>query len=130
MGMIKQVVLVRTDLGMSVGLLCAQVAHIHAGVLIDKIKTKEQPDEKMAQWLNEPYIFNHGLVNIEAFDHYYKAAMASPLAGSVKVWEDTIFASFYPGHKTSFRTKIGFSIGPADADAIKLIIGDLPLLSL
>jgi hypothetical protein len=47
----------------------------------------------------------------------------------VHPWEDTIYLDISPTQRKAFENVfVGFSIGPCDADVIKTIIGDLPLL--
>jgi peptidyl-tRNA hydrolase len=140
MANLRQTIIVRTDLNLAVGLLAAQISHIHFEKIrrelnrsLSGIKEKEVGGELFKfskdewEWMESPYIFIHGVPNIEAY-HYFKKKAEDALL-SVVEWTDTIYLSFYEGHKDAFKNvPIGFSIGPADSDAIKAIVGALPLL--
>ena len=72
-----QRILVRTDLGMSEGLMAAQVAHIHSSPFLLTYKTAPSPtgvlvDEiaTVKKWMDTPYMFVHGVPNKEVLRHF------------------------------------------------------------
>ena len=132
MSMLKQVVLIRTDLGLPRGLLMAQACHVHMDALRMAVLNREANGpaitKDMLDWLAMPYLFIHGVSCKEAFDHYLNLAQVVHNL-PVATWHDTISLSFYEGQKMVLsNVPVGFSIGPCDSDKIKAVIGDLPLL--
>ena len=134
MANIRQTILVRTDLGFSTGLLAAQVAHIHMerlrrgilGILDDVIFNT--PD--LREWLNTPYIFVHGVPNKEILFYYLDKAKEKEQILNPSIWYDTVYVGVSDNQKIPLENVIvGASLGPADSDIIKAVIGDLPLLS-
>ena len=129
-----QRVLVRTDLGMVTGLLAAQVAHLHARPLAVTYRLAPSPGSaqfdhvsNVKAWMESPYLFVHGVPNKEVLDHF---AIECDKQGVVRYdWRDTIYLDISPTQTKAFEdVLIGIAIGPDDSDAIKTIVGDLPLL--
>lgn len=146
MSMIRQTVLIRTDLGFCQGLMAAQVAHIHmetlrqrilrndeasmvAGAQLEALMSDSGEANTFLEWLKQPYIFVHGVPNLEALEHYEKKA-DGVIGLSTSIWRDTVRISLSENQKIDLpNIKVGLSFGPADSDIIRTIIGDLPLLS-
>lgn len=130
MANIRQSILVRTDLDLPVGLLTAQVSHIHfEGIrrkLLEGTKDVELTDGEEG-WLDSPYIFVHGVPNKEWLDHYRSQAEENGVP--VTAWEDTIYLKASETQMKAFEgVVVGIALGPCDSDIIKAVIGDLPLL--
>lgn len=140
MSNIRQTILVRTDLGFSVGLMAAQCSHIHmeqirqailrntvpvAGIIRDELFSL--PTDTL-EWIKSPYVFIHGVPNKEVLEYFIKRAKA--LGVEVSEWRDNVFIDISDSQRESFPdTFVGVSLGPTDSDKIKAVIGDLPLLS-
>jgi peptidyl-tRNA hydrolase len=126
-----QRILIRTDLNMPVGLLAAQVAHIHALPFIPALQAEKKGShpgiQSLEEWSKTPYLFVHGVPNKEVLQHFRDESIGSGLL--VRDWEDTIYIDISETQRKAFdNVLIGISIGPADSDRIKTIVGDLPLL--
>lgn len=133
MANLVQRVLVRTDLGMPTGLLAAQVAHIHATPLIQSFKRHYKQAlediyvENVKEWMTTPYLFVHAVPNKEVLDYFITECSDKQVRHNE--WIDTVYVDISPTQKKVFSdVLIGVSIGPADSDDIKTIVGDLPLL--
>jgi len=143
MSSIGQTIIIRTDLfGLEdVGLISAQVAHIHFELarkmllegLDDDGKTvvilNEMGEEgsDFENWMKEPYIFVKKVPNMESLMHFGRLAQEAKLP--VAEWTDTVYVRMSPTQKQAFpNTLVGISIGPTDADKIRTVVGDLPLL--
>lgn len=135
MSNIRQTILIRTDLKLPTGLLTAQVAHIHMEKfrldMLESIKNKtsivNNLDFHTNEWLKSPYIFIHGVMNLEILEYYAKIAKEKDVGYTI--WKDTIFVEIYDGHRIALENiPIGLAFSPNDSDKIKAIIGDLPLL--
>lgn len=125
--MLRQSIVCRTDLGFSIGLMAAQVAHIHMERIRKMIIGKESFDYDMMEWMKSPYIFCHGVPNLEALNYFYDKAVAEKLP--VAIWHDTVYVQVSETQKIAMpNVFVGFSIGPVDSDKVKVILGDLPLL--
>jgi len=144
MANIRQSILVRNDLGLSVGLLAAQVAHLHMegirnllceslkeptsskGIFID-FKNMGGDGADLEDWLPDPYIFVHKVPCLEVLQLFEKEFRAAKIP--VYLWRDTITIDISPTQKkVLFPVLVGISVGPCDSDRIKAIISDLPLL--
>lgn len=144
---LSQNILVRTDLGFSMGLMAAQVAHIHATVmrtaLLDIKRAKErlgtgrhsnkisqrekEHSVKLMEWLESPYIFVRGVPNPETLEFFIEQAMACDI--NVFTWNDTVFCEVAKDMTLPFqKVLIGASFGPDENDRIKAVVGKLPLL--
>jgi len=133
---LRQSILVRTDLHLSVGLMAAQIAHIHMRMIqrnadlsnnilsINPPATLNRVDLK--DWLISPYLFIHQVPHLEALEYFEKKA--NDMKIHVESWTDTIYQELSPDFRTAFNMKVGISLGPTDSDKIKLVIGSLPLL--
>lgn len=142
MARLQQDILIRTDLGFSTGLLAAQVAHIHMegirramlykGVWGDDKLTMAFADKEaadaMVSWLETPYIFVRRVPNLETLE-FFEKKISSHEGLTCDIWRDTVFMEIAPDWTEAFAdVKVGLSIGPADSDEIKQVVGKLPLL--
>jgi len=119
---LRHTILVRTDLNMPLGLLAAQVAHIHSLPF-----TQCVDDEKFKEWVKDPYLSIHGIAFIEALEYFIEQAKRREVR--VIPWRDTIYTSLAPNMRVALPdVLVGVSLGPDDSDVIKSVIGDLPLL--
>ena len=132
-----QTVIIRTDLfGDNVGLISAQVAHIHMQALrhaVDRtlqsghLEDLEGKENKMKDWLKQPYIFVKQVPNKEALEYFM--GLAKEAGVEVNSWYDTAYVKLSPTQNKAFENiLIGASLGPDDADKIRTVVGDLPLL--
>ena len=127
MANIIQTVLIRTDLfGDNTGLIAAQVAHIHAQVLMMDKAPDEIADVDFDAWKKAPYLFVKKVPNLETLKYYYR--IAGEAIVPVHMWSDTVYIKTSPTQQYAFNTDVGISLGPTDSDKIKTVIGDLPLL--
>lgn len=144
MANIGQTIIIRTDifdLPQDIGLLSAQVAHIHFEYMrnvltqhatikedhIDIPRGNEGRFNMLQEWLKHPYIFVKQVPNVESLDYFSDLAAAGDIVCSS--WYDTVYVRLSPTMKKAFsNTLVGISLGPDDADRIRSIVGDLPLL--
>jgi peptidyl-tRNA hydrolase len=145
MASIGQTIVIRTDLfdlPKDTGLLTAQVAHVHMELtrrLIQENFVKDEdfigiklPEEgelgaDFMDWIDDPYIFVKGVQNIEALNHFEAKSRDAKLP--TFLWTDTIYVRLTPTKQEAMhKVPVGFSIGPADADKMRAVVGDLPLL--
>lgn len=131
MSNIGQTIIIRTDLfnPEDVGLISAQVAHIHMNSVRRMILTDIafKSDEQLIEWIKTPYIYVKKVSNIEALTHFKHLAEMSNLP--VDIWSDTVYVRLSPTMKQAFPdVPVGISIGPDDSDKIRTVVGDLPLL--
>ncbi len=125
MANLRQSILIREDLNLPVGLLTAQVAHIHFEAIRQKLLLGSAISNDEQEWLKDPYTFVHKVPNIEILEYFEKKAHKEkvPLAG----WSDTIYQEIGM-EKIALELKVGIALGPCDSDKIKKVIGALPLL--
>jgi peptidyl-tRNA hydrolase len=133
MSNINQTIIIRTDLFSmnDVGLISAQVAHIHGEIfrnyLKEDVKVTQEENATFREWVMAPYILVKRVPNLEALDYYEKLAKDNGLV--VQGWFDTVYVNLTPTLKKAFSNiKVGISIGPDDSDSIRTVVGDLPLL--
>jgi peptidyl-tRNA hydrolase len=144
MANINQTIIIRTDLFKlpdDLGLISAQIAHIHMQLVRRNITSRiikdpvqgEQVfipdnvfDNYFVEWIKEPYILVKKVPNLEALMHYSFLAREAKLL--VDEWEDTVYIRLSETQKIAKQTLVGISLGPCDADKIRSIVGDLPLL--
>jgi peptidyl-tRNA hydrolase len=128
MANLRHTVLVRTDLGFSLGLLAAQVAHIHFEPFRQLAIDEKEVPQWQRDWLTAPYLFIHGVKNRESLEYYIKRA--DEVGVKVSTWKDTVEVRPSDTQKLVFPDiPVGISLGPDDSDKIRQVIGDLPLLS-
>lgn len=128
MAMIKQDILVREDLGFTRGLMAAQVAHIHALPMQTFIQRGLKLNENLdlANWIDNPFMFVRGVPNPEVLEHLMKRA--KEVGVPVHTWRDTVYLQV-AGQDVAFENVlVGASLGPCDADKIKLVVGTMDLL--
>jgi len=153
MASINQTVIIRTDLfdmGKDIGLLAAQVAHIHFNLFRVMLMDAEMACRKdtncmenghldinlpkmgqlgkdISEWLREPYLLVKRVPNLEALQYFSQSATASGI--EVHEWFDTVYVRLSSTQQKAFpNVLVGISLGPCDADKIRTIVGDLPLL--
>ena len=132
MANLRQSILIRTDLNLPVGLLAAQVAHLHFETFrrrgtgdsagLPMVMTRQE-----GEWAHDPYLFVHQVPNLEALDFFEHEAKKADI--NTESWRDTIFLQLSPTFRKAFENvKVGIVLGPDDSDKIKAVISDLPLL--
>ncbi len=144
MGMVRQSVLIRTDLGFNIGLMAAQVAHTHfenfRKKLLSLIASEKDPKSTFTkddiewlltkddrEWLGTPYLFIHGVSNKESLEYFIKKA--SEVGVECEKWYDTVYVKVSEKQQLTLPDiLVGISLGPAESDKIREVIGDLPLL--
>jgi peptidyl-tRNA hydrolase len=140
MSSIGQTIIIRTDifdLPQDMGLLAAQVAHIHMEMtrqmVLEAVVDNDRKvrgiklNENAYNWFDNPYIFVKKVPNAEGLNHFHELACKADLP--VQEWRDTVYVRLSPTMKQAFPdTLVGISIGPAESDAIRTVVGDLPLL--
>lgn len=129
---LRHTLLVRTDLGMNMGLMGAQIAHIGQEVFrnhhldVGGTQTYEMA-KKVLEWVKDPYLFLHGVPNREALDYFIELSRKQDVV--CHEWRDTIFLEIAEGQTITLpNVLVGCSLGPDDADKIRLVVGKLPLL--
>ena len=138
MSNIRQTILIRKDLNLPVGLLAAQVAHLHMESIRYNLNKYFEEGAKFednhiclesnySEWLKAPYIFVHGVPNAETLGYYLEIADRNKIEKTN--WRDTVFLNVSETQRIVLKdVLIGAVLGPEDSDKIKLVIGDLPLL--
>ena len=144
MASINQTIIVRTDLfgTEDVGLLSAQVAHIHFEIMrsffneniiesenvVSTNLTNDFPDvELVKEWMKEPYLLVKQVPNQESLRYFIDEAIEQNIV--INKWYDTVYVRLSKTQQRAFpNVLVGASFGPDDADKIRTILGDLPLL--
>ena len=137
MANIRQSILVRTDLKFPKGLSEAQVSHLHfehfrrcimSGIdsTEDQLKSTILLSKDDWEWLKTPYIFVHGIPCLEALNYFIKIAKEKRVPYTE--WFDTVFIEVSPTQRIVEHCLVGISLGPCESDAVKSVIGDLPIL--
>ncbi len=143
MASVNQTILIRTDLFQlpeDIGLISAQVAHIHFQMIRQLINSqnsfkdnfleiKLEPENKdvVVEWLKDPYLLVKKVPNLEALEYFEDEAVRLGL--TVYGWSDTVYVRLSNTQKKAFEgVLVGISIGPSDNDKIRTVLGDLPLL--
>ena len=129
--MLRQSILIRTDLGFSTGLYAAQVAHCHFEPMRRYFLSnpRETETEEFQEWVKSPYIFVHAVPNKESLDYFYQKALAAETPVPVVCWYDTVEIKVSATQKIVVsKVWVGITLGVAESDRIREIIGDLPLL--
>ena len=128
MANLRQSILIRTDLNLPLGLMTAQVAHIHALPLIASLNSSDNNID-VEEWSNDPFVFVHKVPNLEVLHFFRDLAREHAEDLTTLEWHDTITLSLSETQTRAFPSvMVGISLGPAHSDIIKSIIGDLPLL--
>lgn len=137
MANIGQTILIRTDLfGDNIGLLAAQIAHIHAKPFYAErpvAGTTSTEDvelldlQEFAAWKKNPYVYIKKVPNAETLSHFIDAARAADVP--CQTWRDTVYVKVSAKQNIALPdVLVGAAFGPTDSDKIKTVIGDLPLL--
>ena len=121
---IRQIVVVRSDLQMSAGLLAAQVAHISAQFMLKEIGTKKELwSEIELQWGGAPVLSVLAVEIPEELDVLIKNGRDKGIM--VHVWKDTIPSKTFDGQ--FLDVVVGASFGPDNDECLKQVTGTLPL---
>lgn len=132
MANIRQSILIRTDLNLPIGLLAAQVAHLHMETVranvndLGQLIMGERQLKDFVEWIHDPYLFVHQVPNLEVLEYFHEEAQEQNIPNYT--WEDTIYINISPLFRKAFKTTVGIVLGPCDSDRIKGVISDLPLL--
>lgn len=127
MANLRQTILIRTDLGFPIGLLTAQVAHLHFQRFRNMIRDGEKFTSDDLEWMKDPYTYVHEAKNMETLLHYEKIANQNNVP--IAAWRDTVYLKLSETQIQAFPDVwVGLVLGPCDSDKIKVVIGDLPLL--
>jgi len=124
---VKQAVVIRKDFNMVPGLLAAQVAHLSAMPLIEKLiyyrNYQKLPDISEAEtvWYDSPTLVVLSVNNNEELEVVYQGVKDKVLS---YVWTDTIYSELF---KTYLKCRVGVVVGPLDDEELKQYTGDLPL---
>ena len=129
--MIKQVIVIRKDLNMRKGKMCAQAAHASMKVILDRIdlseswngnKVKVDFTEDMYEWLEGTFTkIVTGCESEEELETLYRKAKIQKIPCAMIV--DNGYTEFHEEH-----TKTAIAIGPAKSELIDKITGHLKLL--
>ena len=114
---------IRKGLRLPEGLLAAQVAHLGHNWEHQRIIKGEQFTLEEVAWMQSPYIAILQVDTLEELKVVYGDAVANKL--NTVAWTDTIYSQALD--KAIADVMVGISIGPADADALKLVTGRLKL---
>jgi peptidyl-tRNA hydrolase len=120
----RMVIVVRRDLNMPSGLLAAQTLHTGMEFIRAKIAGGNFCfDNTEKEWVLEPYVSVLAVDTPEELEIVAAEAAAANL--TIHRWEDTVPSNVLKGR--FLKCLVGISIGPSDADRIKVIAGTLPL---
>lgn len=130
MSNIRHVVIVRTDLRMSEGLLAAQVAHICGAFMrqnILKVALSKSPKKVFnadeISWISQPFYLS--VLAVHCYEDLMEIKGHAEIEGlPIHCWKDFVPSPTVGGK--SIRAFVGLSIGPSDFDAIKIVTGGLP----
>ena len=117
-------VVVRKDLNMPAGLLAAQVAHMGDAFMRYKITGGETFKAHEKEWMVSPYIAVLAVNSYEDLVEIYNHVKKEKLP--CHKWEDVIPSPTF-GMDKPIKAFVGLSIGPEDADKIKIVTGGLEL---
>jgi|SaaInlV_120m_DNA_4_1040238.scaffolds.fasta_scaffold30712_2 peptidyl-tRNA hydrolase, PTH2 family len=134
----KQIIVIRTDIGMEPGKMIAQGAHASMKVFFTRcsVQTSEDPEGKIPDehWLDVPLtpamaewvggIFTKVVVQVGSEEELMALFNKATLAGLPCALVEDVGKTVFKGVKT--RTAI--AIGPAEAESINPITGHLKLL--
>jgi len=146
MSNMRLTVVVRKDLNMTAGLLSAQVAHMGDAFMRKAINERlgehtkhgleipldPTPDTKTCpdlftldelEWIRDPYLTVLAVNCYEDLVDLYKGVQDQKLP--CHKWEDVIPSPTFKAE--AIKAFVGMSIGPADADAIKMVTNGLEL---
>ena len=140
MANLRETVLFRVDLGFGWGLSAAQIAHLHfepmRQFMFDNMRKQKDPtiplplekrSQEIQEWMLSPYLFIHGVPNLEILEHFRRKAEAIHLP--YVEWRDTVTLNISATQREDLpNVLVGLTFGPTDSDLIRQVIGDLPLL--
>ena len=78
------------------------------------------------EWLKSPYIYVHGIPCLEVLNYFIKIAREKKVPYTE--WHDTVYIEVSPTQRIVENCLVGISLGPCESDAVKSVIGDLPIL--
>lgn len=114
---------IRKGLRLPEGLLAAQASHISDQWMRERILDGKPFTEEEMSWMKTPYIAILQVDTLEELKAIYSEAQTENL--NPVVWKDTIHSialnRFIPD------VMVGISLGPADADKVKVVTGKLKL---
>jgi peptidyl-tRNA hydrolase len=126
-------VVMRRDLKLPAGAMCAQVAHVSDEFMrhrvIGNVELRDQMVDQMfaseeVEWMKDPYI---SVLQVDTLDELlYLEQKAKDIDLSVHRWYDTVHSNCIKVDMPEVIT--GISIGPADFDKISTVTGNLKLL--
>lgn len=122
--------IVRTDLGFSLGLMSAQVAHIAMEpirvALLNEDDQTSNSFREMMEWLEKPYMYIYSVGNKESLEYFCKKGKDNGLPPYE--WRDTVYVDI-GGKKEVFNdVLVGITFGVMESDVLKSVVGNLPLL--
>ena len=80
------------------------------------------------EWLKTPYLYIHGVPNAETLDFFIKKAEENGVPFSL--WRDTVYIKISETQREAFpNVLVGAAFGPCESDRIRVVIGDLPILT-
>jgi len=120
---VKLACVIRTDLGMSPGLLAAQACHINDEWIRRRVLQKLPFSEPELQWLSGPVISVLAVNIPEELDQLILKAKENRV--NYHIWKDTIPSKIFAGQ--FLELVVGVSFGPDDDEKVKQITGTLPL---
>jgi len=128
---IKQVIVVRKDLNMRKGKMCAQVAHASMKFLVDKLKEIEDEDQAVQRFLSEEqneWLFNGQFAKVVvSVDSEKELLDLIPTAIALNIFFKPIIDSGYTEFNgVSTLTCIAF--GPDTKEKLDQLTGSLKLL--
>lgn len=131
MSNINQTIIVRTDLfnlPEDIGLLSAQIAHIHMEQIRQKLSDHDKEfNELENNWIRDPYLLVKKVSNKESLEYFAEKAIGSGI--TCTKWHDTVYVRISSETKKAFpNVLVGISLGPDDSDLIRTVVEDLPLL--
>lgn len=129
---IKQMIILRKDLNMRKGKMVSQGGHASLKVFFDRIMNRDTMEEdgyikiaitpEMVPWIKGA--FTKVTVGVDSEDAIYQLAEKAKAEGiPCAVIVDNGFTEFH-GHQTT----TALAIGPADAEKLDPLTGELPLL--
>ena len=128
--MIKQTIVVRTDLKMRKGQLCAQAAHASLKVLLDRM-LHDEPNKTMEIRCHEDWGDYYGAVYPWLTEKFTKIVLGCGSEDELLALAERAKESGLPYvivEESGFNTPTALAIGPAASEDINPITGELRLL--
>lgn len=122
MANVRLVTVIRKDLDLTEGMLAAQSLHVGDQWARTKIIDGTKFTKLQKEWCAEPYVAVLHVNNGEELEVIRKRAVDAGV--EVSEWSDLLNSRVLKG---GYRAEVGISLGPADADELKEVTGNLPL---